>query len=255
MELLLITLAFSIGFNLLLFVPAFTWKTDKLTDISYGLTFFILALALCLKVSAGSAHQLLAMMIMIWAARLGIFLFIRIFRQKKDKRFDGMREDCVRFFRFWLLQGLSVWVILLPTTLFFTHVGATAGIAGLLSILGFVIWCIGLVIETVADIQKFIFNRNPDNHGKWIATGLWKRSRHPNYLGEILVWIGVYIFAFPLLSQVQAIVALLSPLYIFVLLRFVTGVPLLEKSADAKWGNDPAYANYKSKSGILTFKL
>ncbi len=255
MTLLLITLAFAVGFNLLLFIPAFTWKTDKLTDLSYGLTFFLLALALCFKVSTGSAHQLLALMVMIWAARLGIFLFIRIFRQKKDKRFDGMREDFVRFFRFWLLQGVSVWVILLPTILFFTHIGETAGVAGLLSILGFVIWCVGLLIETVADIQKFLFNQNPENHGKWIVTGLWKRSRHPNYLGEILVWVGVYIFTLPLLSPFQAIIALLSPIYIFVLLRFVTGVPLLEKSADAKWGSDPAYREYKSKSGILMFKL
>lgn len=254
MSLILIALLFSIIFNLILFVPAFIWKTDKLTDLSYGLTFFAIALFLMIKAPNSFAHTLLATMTMIWAARLGIFLFVRIFHQKKDKRFDGIRESFWGFGKFWLLQGASVWIILLPVIIFFTNTIKFTTLNTTILKVGFVIWLMGLVIESIADIQKFIFNRNPENSGKWIATGLWSKSRHPNYLGEIMIWIGIYIFVFPFLSQLQSIIAILSPIYIFILLRFFTGIPLLEKSANAKWGDNPDYINYKAKSGILMFK-
>ena len=256
MTTILITLLFSLVFNILMFIPAFIWKTDKLTDLSYSITFFAIAVWLFATNAQNTLSIILTLMILAWATRLGAFLFIRIRKQEKDKRFDGMRENFFRFLRFWVLQAITVWVVMMPVILFFQNSYSFSSEASkIISIIGFVIWFAGLLIESVADIQKYKFNQNPDNRGKWIETGLWKKSRHPNYLGEITIWIGVYIFVFPFLNGSHSLIALVSPLFIFVLIKFVSGVPLLEKSADAKWGQNSEYATYKSKSGIILPKL
>ncbi len=255
MTTILIALAFALGFNILMFIPAFIWKTDKLTDLSYSITFLVMAIWLFAYGNGGQFSLIALLMILIWAIRLGSFLFIRIRKQTKDSRFDGMRENFWRFLKFWLLQGIAVWIIMLPTILFFQSNSTISTTGKIISFIGFIIWLSGFLIESFADQQKYKFKQNPENKDKWIETGLWKKSRHPNYLGEIMVWIGVYIFCAPFLSTTSAIVAIVSPLFIFTLIKFVSGVPLLEKSADAKWGQNPDYVKYKQESGIILPKI
>ncbi|MBU2101311.1 DUF1295 domain-containing protein [Patescibacteria group bacterium] len=245
---LLTTLVLSVGINLAMFVPAFLFKTDKLTDISYAITFVVVSGYAFIKGGASTASIILGSMILLWAIRIGSYLFIRIRKIGKDKRFDERRNSFWGFLGFWLLQGLTVWVVLIPSIIFFTN--------GIIEIpryayLGLGIWAVGLIVETVADIQKYRFINNPSNKGKWIGSGLWKYSRHPNYFGEILLWIGVYVFAFFGLDLWQAFVGLLSPLYIASLIMFVSGVPLLEKAADKRWGDNPVYNEYKKRTSIL----
>lgn len=229
------TLLFAIGFNILMFIPAFLFKTDKLTDLSYSLTFIGLIIYIFLSKPYSVGSLLLLFMVLIWALRLGSFLFIRIHKQKKDDRFDIMRNSFFKFLGFWLLQGFTVWVVLIPATLFNNKYYS----------IGLIIWLLGLIIESFADAQKFSFKKNPKNNGKFIQIGLWKYSRHPNYFGEILCWIGVYIFTGVWLW------GLISPLYIFVLLIFVSGIPLLEKKADKTWGKNKSYKKYKKETSIL----
>lgn len=116
---------------------------------------------------------------------------------------------------------------------------------------GLAIFIVGLAIETMADLQKSKFRNDVNNKGKWINSGLWRYSRHPNYFGEIIVWIGFYVFALQSLDLNSALIALVSPVFISLLLVFVSGIPLLEKSADKKWGNDKEYLDYKRKTSIL----
>jgi steroid 5-alpha reductase family enzyme len=116
---------------------------------------------------------------------------------------------------------------------------------------GVAVFLAGLCIEAVADKQKFAFNSLKQNKGKWIDTGIWRASRHPNYLGEMLVWWGMFMVVLASLSGVNILWAALSPLYIMSLLLFVSGVPLLEKSADKKWGKDKAYKLYKNEVPVL----
>lgn len=255
MTTILFALAFSLGFNILMFIPAFIWKTDKLTDLSYSITFFVMAILLFVNGNGGPFSLIALLMILVWSIRLGSFLFIRIRKQTKDSRFDGMRESFWKFLRFWLLQGISVWIIMLPTILFFQSDAKISATGKIISIVGVIIWITGLLIESFADQQKYKFKQNPENKERWIETGLWKKSRHPNYLGEIMIWVGVYIFCAPFLSTTLAVVAVISPLFIFILIKFISGVPLLEKSANAKWGQNPDYTAYKSKSGIILPKL
>ena len=241
------TLTVSLAINILLFFVAFRLQSDKLTDISYAVTFAVIALWVFALSDKSWYHTILTALVLIWAVRLGSFLLYRIIKNGKDKRFDDMRSSFFKFGKFWIAQAVTVWAMMIPSVFALNH----QAIIGIVAYIGIALWAVGLVCETIADVQKMKFKSNPANKGKWIESGIWRYSRHPNYFGEILVWIGVYIFAATSLPPAQAIIGLVSPLFIIVLLLFVSGIPLLEKSADQRWGNDPAYKKYKKHTSLL----
>jgi steroid 5-alpha reductase family enzyme len=121
---------------------------------------------------------------------------------------------------------------------------------GIFAMIGFLVWLIGFGFEVTADQQKSNFKADPENEGKFINTGLWSWSRHPNYFGEIVLWIGVAIIALPVLSGWQYL-TLISPIFIILLLTRISGIPMLEKRADEKWGGQEDYESYKAKTSIL----
>lgn len=244
---LAIALLVSLAINLSMFVVAFRLQSDKLTDVSYAATFATIAIWAFATSDKAVFHSLLLAMVLFWALRLGGFLLYRVIGKGKDARFDGMRGDFVQFGKFWLAQAVTVFVLMIPSVLGF----AMNSRITLLSLIGLAVWVVGLVCESAADFQKLAFSKNPANKDKWIATGIWKYSRHPNYFGEILVWVGVYLYVVSSLSLFQAIVGLISPVFIITLLLFVSGVPILEKSADKRWGNIPAYRAYKKRTSVL----
>lgn len=249
MNIFILSLCVSIIFNVLMFVFAYVWKTDKLTDLSYTISFIVITLSFFLFSPITYYSIIILILILFWSLRLGGYLFIRIRKIKRDKRFDERRNNFFAFLKFWLLQGISVWVIMLPIITFFDS--ENASIFFVFSIVGLVVWGIGFIIETIADLQKYKFINDPINKGKWIDKGLWYYSRHPNYFGEIIVWIGLFLFLLPVFSGWQIIIALISPLYIFILLRWVSGVPLLEKSAINLWGDNIEYLKYKKNTNML----
>jgi len=227
---------------------AYNLRSDKLTDISYALSFLSLnglALAYAHRVSAYSL--VLFLLVAVWSVRIGGFLLIRVLKVGKDQRFDDMRGSLVRFGKFWLGQAITAWVLTLPLTI----AQYRGDRVNYLSLAGVLVYATGLVIETIADYQKFVFKQDPKNKNHWIDSGLWKYSRHPNYLGEIMVWIGVYMYCVSALTVFERIVGLASPALIMALLLFVSGIPILEKSADQRWGKLPAYQAYKAKTGLL----
>ena len=244
MDFILWTLIVSIAINLIMFVPAYITQTDKLTDISYAVTFAVVAIAGFLRSEQQLLHYIVLFLVFLWSFRLGTFLLVRINKMKKDVRFDGMREHFFKFLRFWVLQGATVFVVMLAASYAFMQPATSIT---WVSILGIIIFLKGLALEATADMQKFNFNNDSKNKGTWIDLGVWRMSRHPNYLGEMMVWIGMYLTVISSLTGNQWLGALFSPLYIIVLLLFVSGVPLLEKSADKKWGTNPAYKKYKKE--------
>jgi steroid 5-alpha reductase family enzyme len=231
-----------------MFLVAFRRQTDKLTDISYALSFVALVVVGLVMGRPSATKLLIASMVAIWAGRLGGYLLVRIQRIGRDKRFDGMRTHFWSFGRFWLLQGASVWVISLAALLALTSRDV---LFYPVSLLGVVIWAVGLIIEGVADRQKFAFINDPANKGKWIESGVWRYSRHPNYFGEIMVWLGIFLAAVPTLAGVAMGLAAVSPVFITALLLFISGVPPLERSADLRWGKDAAYQAYKARTSLL----
>lgn len=249
---LFITFLVSLGINLLMFVPAFIFKTDKLTDISYAVTFAVVAIFGLISGDDSFLKFVYVGAVLLWAVRLGGYLLVRIWKTGKDSRFDDMRNSFWKFLRFWVLQGLTVWVVMLPGTLFLNGPVASSIV---LPVVGGVIFLAGLLIETFADLQKYRFINSPENKGMWIDSGLWSVSRHPNYLGEIMVWVGLYVFVVPSLFGWHLIVGALGPLFIAGMIGFVSGIPILEKSADKRWGDNPKYQAYKKNTGVLFPKI
>lgn len=242
-ELLLI----SVVVQLFLFIPAFLLKTDKLTDFSYSLGFIVVASWTFLQGDRNIYHLWLYILIVLWSLRLGVYLVYRIANIGTDKRFDNIRISFLKFIKFWIFQGLVIPIILFPSVYFFnSYPKFEFGM-----VIGTIIWILGMLIESVADIQKFKFKKVKTNKNKWIETGVWKYSRHPNYLGEILCWLGIYIFTFGSLEGYEIVIASLSPLTISVLLIFISGIPILEKKADEKWGGIGEYKKYKSRTPVL----
>ena len=241
--------------QIIAFIPAAILKTERFFDLTGSLTFFAISLGLVLLSPMPDARSwLLAAMIMLWAARLGSFLALRVRKAGSDGRFDEIKSSPVRFLQVWIIQGL--WVSLTSAAAWIaisTDVGARAPL-GWIAIVGMVIWVVGLNIEVVADTQKSAFRANPANKDEFIRTGLWSRSRHPNYFGEILVWVGVFVTAAPVLAGWQWI-AVLSPAFVVLLLTRVSGIPLLEARADAKWGERADYVAYRESTPVLIPKL
>lgn len=227
-------------------VIAYTLKTDRFTDLFYGLTFAVVTLsALVNSGSLDFSRVLLASLIFIWGTRLAFYLYIRIRRMKKDERFDGIRSDLKKFSGFWILQAFSIFIIISPVLIYMNSPVKGFGSAG---IIGVAIWLAGFITETIADLQKFRFKKK--NPHTWIQSGLWKYSRHPNYFGEILCWIGVFIFTMPALAG-WTWLSISSPIFIAILILYISGIPLLEKQYDSKYGKNPDYKEYKENTSLL----
>ncbi|GAB5453518.1 MAG: DUF1295 domain-containing protein [Halioglobus sp.] len=236
----------------LAFIPAYLRQTERYYDLVGSLTYMgAVFLALLLSTSHDARSLLLAVLITVWAVRLGSFLFRRISEQGHDSRFDRIKPNAVLFFRTWSLQGL--WVLVTAGAALTAITSPHQPPLGLLDMAGAALWLFGFAIEVVADRQKRQFRRSQGEQG-FIDVGLWSRSRHPNYFGEIVLWAGIALMAAPALTGWQY-VALVSPLFVYVLLTRISGVPLLERKADRRWGDDPGYTAYKANTPVLVPRL
>ena len=248
---IVIALAFLINWGM--FVPAYTLQTEKFFDLTGSLTYITVTLiALYFSENLDQRSQLLGAMVIIWAVRLGSFLFNRILQDGKDDRFDTIKPNPLRFFNVWTLQAL--WVSLTAAAALMAITSTQRKTLGIFAFIGLAVWLIGFLIEVVADNQKRQFKKDPKNKGRFIQTGLWARSRHPNYFGEILLWIGVFIVAAPVLQGWQW-VAIISPLFVFLLLTKISGIPGLEAKAKKKWGGEADYEAYKASTPVLIPRL
>lgn len=237
----------------LVFIPSYVWQTERFFDLTGSLTYIAVAVgALMLLDNPAPVQWLVAALVVIWALRLGSFLFMRIMQDGKDGRFDEIKPNPLRFFNVWNIQGLWVTVTASAALAVLT----TSGVVGmsLLTWIGLCVWLTGFLIEAVADWQKRRFKADPANKGEFIRQGLWTMSRHPNYFGEILLWTGVALIALPVLQGWQY-VSLISPLFVILLLTRVSGVPMLEKRADERWGDRADYQAYKAATPVLVPKL
>ncbi len=237
----------------LAFVPARLLKTERFYDLTGSLTYIAVTVAAVVTAAAPAGAQwLIAAMILVWAGRLGSFLFRRIHAAGGDQRFDHIKVSSSRFFVAWTLQG--AWVVMTSCAAVSAILSVQPQAVGAIFAIGAVMWVAGFVIEVVADRQKSRFRADPVNEGRFINTGLWARSRHPNYFGEILLWAGIAVMAIPYLSGTQWVV-MLSPLFVYALLTRVSGVPTLVRRGQQLWGDDPAYQAYLSSTPLLMPRL
>lgn len=225
-----------------LWVLASLCHTEKFYDLAGSTTFILLAYLNYQWNSTGHPRQAIqTSCIFIWALRLGLFLITRILKAGKDRRFDKIRSNPARFFFAWTIQGVWVLVTLLPSLLAVSSPRQRALAAR--DYMGWGVWAMGFVIEVVADYQKTAFRNDPANKDKFISTGLWSLSRHPNYFGEILLWFGLYVSASSTFSTWEYL-TILCPLLDYLLITRFSGIPMLESYGRKKWGTSPQYQAY-----------
>jgi steroid 5-alpha reductase family enzyme len=233
----------------LAFVPSYLRRTERFYDLAGSFSFVsALGLAVILSRTTDARSILLLVLVLVWAGRLGPFLFRRVRRAGKDDRFDTIKNSFFRLFMTWTLQGL--WVTLTLAAALAAVTSTEPKGLDAFAFAGLAVWVIGLALEASADWQKSRFRADPANKGSFITSGLWGVSRHPNYFGEITVWVGIAIIAAPVLRGWQ-FVTLISPVFVYLLITRVSGVPLLEKKADATWGGQEAYEDYKRRTPVL----
>ena len=234
-------------------IHARLFETEHYFDLVGSLTYItVTILAVQQATDFGLRQQLIAGAVIIWAARLGPFLFMRIQKAGEDRRFRKIKLSTPRFLLTWTLQG--TWVFITAGAALAAIMTPNANPIGNTFIVGAAMWVIGMGIEVIADNQKSAFKANPANEGKFINTGIWARSQHPNYFGEILLWAGVAVMALPSLSG-SAYIFLVSPFFVALLLTKISGVPLLRKSGDERWGDDPEYQAYRKNTPTLIPRL
>jgi len=253
----LITYAVIISFILqwTLFIPAYIFQTEKFYDITGSINYISIVIYIYyhnyITHGFNLGNLILSSLIFIWAIRLGIFFFLRIQNDGEDKRFRSIKPSPSKFFMTWTLQ--ATWVSICSLCAL-TGISSDSGIIiNNLFFIGVIFFVLGFVIEVVADSQKTKFRKNPKNKNTFINSGLWAYSRHPNYLGEIFIWTGISVISFSSLSNLQ-FVTLISPIFTYVLLVYVSGVRLLEASGNEKWGHLKSYKEYIEKTPRLLFK-
>ncbi|XP_071824415.1 uncharacterized protein [Apostichopus japonicus] len=233
------------------FVIAATCQFDKVTDFAGGTNFVVLALFTFFMAQTYATRQIVATaLVVLWGIRLSGYLLYRIIKIGKDDRFDGRRESIIQFAIFWLFQACWVYTVSLSLININAEKYGDDNSFGALDIVGTVLFCFGLLIETIADFQKFAFRNNPDNKGKFCDVGVWKWSRHPNYFGEIVLWWGMFVISTSILEG-AGWTAILSPIFITGILIFGSGIPMLEKGSDGRYGELESYRVYKNQTSPL----
>ena len=251
-SLFIICASVSFVLHWIIFIPSFAFQTEHYFDLTGSISYLsAVALAFYLNPSVDPRDLLIGLLIVVWAVRLGSFLFMRVKQDGKDDRFTIMKTQFHWFLMTWTLGGL--WVFLTMAAGLAAITSDTTQPFGLMAYLGLALWIFGFSIEVIADRQKRVFKKNQQKEKEFITSGLWAWSRHPNYFGEITLWIGLTLIALPVLSGWQ-LVTLISPVFVYILLTKISGIPLLENRGMKKWGSDPEYIDYVNRTPALILK-
>ena len=238
------------------YIPAFIFKTEKFYDLTGSLT-YIAAISFALysintTQSLDLGSLIIGAAIIVWAVRLGSFLFMRVHKDKKDGRFDTIKTSFSQFFMTWTLQGM--WVFICSSAALVAIANPTGVPVNSVFIIGLALFILGFVVEIIADNQKSAFRSIPENKDVFINEGLWARSRHPNYFGEITLWTGITVMGISTFEGMNYL-ALFSPIFSYLLLNYVSGVRMLEHRGQKKWGHLDAYKTYKESTPKLIPKI
>jgi steroid 5-alpha reductase family enzyme len=250
-ELPLFAICAPIGFLLhwTFFIPSYALKTDHYFDLIGSSSYIATVItAAMLSPSLDMRGMIISGMIIIWAIRLGLFLFTRIKQDGKDVRLDVIKTKFIRFLNLWTLGGL--WVLVTMGAGLAAITSTISLEIGIIGYIGIGLWIFGFMVEVMADSQKRQFRKDPNNKGRFISTGVWSWSQHPNYFGEITLWFGIALLAYPVLSGWQ-LATLISPVFVYLLLTKVSGINLLDDIAKERWGSDPEYLDYTRRTSKL----
>ncbi|KAG2438330.1 hypothetical protein HYH02_011026 [Chlamydomonas schloesseri] len=243
-------LAVDVAINWAGWAVASAFKTEKFYDLLGSVSFLTLTAGSLVAGGASGARKFVVSgMVMAWAVRLGSYLVTRVMKTGGDARFDEVKHQPGKFFVYWTMQAVWVFVTLLPVLCI--NGGRSPVPLGPLDALGIAVYGLGMALEVTADWQKAAWKARPENKGRFIDEGLWSLSRHPNYCGEMMIWWGVFLTCAPGFGAAWQYVSVASPVVVMLLLRYVSGVPLLEEMGEKRWGSEPAFQEYKARTNLL----
>ena len=238
------------------YIPAYVFQTEKFYDLTGSVTYlsvvWFVFLSTYQSISLNFGNLILVLLISIWTIRLGLFLFMRIHKAGEDKRFRTIKTSASQFFMTFTISGL--WVTLCSMCALVAISSPEGLVMNALTYVGIILFIIGFGIEIVADNQKTAFRSIEANKDSFITSGLWSKSRHPNYFGEVLLWFAIAVISFSSLEGLQ-LITLISPVFTYILLVYVSGVRMLEDMNDKKWADDEQYKSYKKNTPMLFPKL
>ena len=241
------------GIQWICFIPSWFLHSERFFDLVGSATYLTVTMVALLAVpEIDTRSVLLGLMICLWGLRLGTFLFARVQAAGHDARFNLIKHKFAWFLMSWTVQGL--WVLLTSSAALAAITASERKDFGIIGIIGIILWLTGFVIEIIADEQKRRFKMDPSNQNSFITEGLWGWSQHPNYFGEIVLWIGISLVALPGLSSWQHF-TLISPVFVFLLLTRISGIPMLDSAARKRWGDDPGFLEYKEETPVLIPRL
>ena len=239
--------------QVIFFIPSFLLKTEKYYDLVGSLTYITtISLAYFSVENKTMIDSIIYFYVMVWALRLGIYLFRRVRNDGKDVRFEKAKRHFFWFLQYWM--GQALWVSLTACAAIIAILSPEKDTLPVLAMVGMALWLSGFAIESISDYQKRVFRKENNPSKSFIHTGLWARSRHPNYFGEITLWTGIAVIALNTLNGIEY-VTLISPVFVYILLTRMSGVNLLERIADERYGHLEEYQRYKRNTPVLVPKL
>ena len=245
--------AWIFAIQIIVFIPSFIFRTEHYYDLTGGITYIsTVVMALILKNSYQGIDLislLLGSMVIIWATRLSSFLFLRVKKSGEDVRFKKIKHSFSWFLMTFMLQGMWVFMCIFPALIVISSFNSEINNY---AIVGSIVWLFGFLFEIIADNQKSNFNKF--NKGEFISNGLWSITRHPNYFGEFILWLGITIASLGYIDNYKYVL-LLTPIFVYLLLTRVSGVNLLEEIGEKRWGNSKEYQKYKEKTPLFFPKL
>ena len=228
----------------IIFVVAHFLKDNSIVDVFWGPGFVVVAAFTLMEAPDWDVRKfVVSLLVLLWGLRLAIHILVRNRGRGEDFRYRAWRESWKHFilrsyFQIFILQGLFMLIISAPV--WFVN-SMPSGPLTLWDNLGLILFGVGFFFEVIGDMQLAAFRKDPSNKGKIITTGLWSMTRHPNYFGEALLWWGISMYA---LSLPWGWITLAGPLVLTLLLRFVSGVPMLER----KYRDHPDWPEYARKT-------
>ncbi len=246
-------LLLSVLIQILFFIPSYIFKTERLYDLIGSSTYIVVISFAYYSISNTTiTDTILFIFVLIWGIRLGTYLFKRIQRDKEDVRFEKAKKNFFWFLQYWM--GQALWVSITSCAAVISILKSENEFLNIYVIIGVLIWIIGFSVETIADLQKSKFKKSENTNKTFISTGLWSKSRHPNYFGEIALWIGIYIISYSSFSGIEYF-TIISPIFVYVLLTRMSGINMLEKIADERYGHLIEYVQYKKNTPVLILKI
>lgn len=264
---LLKAFAIAVGLQVVGFTLSTLLDTDKLFDF-FGTGTFISLSIFSFYIGENSIYSnqkktVAIGLLLVWAIRLGLFLIARVFKAGKDKRFDEYKKKKLIYFGLWM--GQAMWSFIVGSPIYITlmkpKINLQEAIEAVLfsnitikiaEIVGLALFAFGYIFEVISDQQKKNFRKIEENKTKFISSGLWSISRHPNYFGEIMLWLGINLYCgITFTNGYEFIFSVFSPMFIIYALNNKTGIPILEDYAKKKWGKQKDFQKYIKETPIL----